>query len=203
VNLTTGTSAQARETAAWAAQRDMIYLDGAIMAIPPVIGTDGAVLLYSGPKSAFDGHESTLRSLGPAGTTYLGADHGLSSLYDMSLLGIMWGILNGFIHGAALLGTANVKATTFAPLANTMINAITEYVTAFAPQVDDGEYPPADATITVHRAAMAHLADECEALGVHSELPRFFKRLADRAVADGHADSSYAAMIEQFRKPGL
>lgn len=201
VNLTTGTSAQARETAEWAAQRKIRYLDGAIMAIPPVIGTDGAVLLHSGPKAAFEAHQSTLQALGPAGTIYLDVDHGLSSLHDMALLGIMWGILNGFLHGAALLGTAKVKATAFAPLANTLINAVTEYVTAYAAQVDEGEYPATDATLAVHQVAMEHLADESEALGVHSELPRFFKALADRAAADGHTDNSYAAMIEQFRKP--
>ncbi|GAA4303717.1 NAD(P)-binding domain-containing protein [Streptomyces venetus] len=201
VNLTTGTSTQARETAEWAAGVETTYLDGAIMAIPPDIATDAAVLLYSGPKAAFDEHEATLSALGAAGTTYLDTDHGLSALYDMSLLGIMWGVLNGFLQGAALLGTAKVKATTFAPLANTMINVITEYVTTYAPQIDEGKYPAGDATMTVHQDAMAHLAEESETLGISAELPRFFKALADRAVADGHADSGYAAMIEQFRKP--
>ncbi|MCF1595108.1 NAD(P)-dependent oxidoreductase [Streptomyces muensis] len=201
VNLTTGTSTQARETAEWAAGVETTYLDGAIMAIPPDIATDAAVLLYSGPKAAFDEHEATLRALGAAGTTYLDTDHGLSALYDMSLLGIMWGILNGFLQGAALLGTAKVKATTFAPLANTMINVVTEYVTAYAPQIDEGKYPAGDATMTVHQDAMEHLAEESETLGINAEMPRFFKALADRAVADGHADSGYAALIEQFRKP--
>ncbi|MDT6982787.1 NAD(P)-dependent oxidoreductase [Streptomyces lusitanus] len=201
VNLTTGTSTQARETAAWAAGLGTAYLDGAVMAIPPDIATDAAVLLYSGPKAAFEEHEATLRALGPAGTTYLDTDHALSALYDMSLLGIMWGILNGFLQGAALLGTAKVKATAFAPLANTMINVVTEYVTAYAPQIDEGAYPAGDATMTVHRDAMVHLAEESETLGVNAELPRFFAALADRAVADGHAGSGYAAMIEQFRRP--
>ncbi|MFJ7326599.1 NAD(P)-dependent oxidoreductase [Streptomyces cyaneofuscatus] len=201
VNLTTGTSSQARETAEWAARRDGLYLDGAIMAIPPDIATDAAVLLYSGPKALYEQHEEALKKLGPVGTIYLDEDHGLSALYDLSLLGIMWGILNGFLHGAALLGTAKVKATTFAPLANTMINVVTEYVTAYAPQIDDGSYPAGDATVTVHQEAMEHLAEESETLGVNAELPRFFKALADRAAAEGHAGSSYAALIEQFRKP--
>ncbi|MCX2971439.1 MULTISPECIES: NAD(P)-dependent oxidoreductase [Streptomyces] len=201
VNLTTGTSTQARDTAEWAAQRQVSYLDGAIMAIPPAIATDAAVMLYSGPKESFEAHESTLKCLGPVGTIYLDTDHGLSALYDMSLLGIMWGILNGFLHGAALLGTAKVKATTFAPLANTMINVVTEYVSTYAPQVDEGTYPAGDATMTVHQEAMEHLAEESETLGINAELPRFLKAMADRAVADGHAGSGYAAMIEQFRKP--
>jgi len=62
-------------------------------------------------------HEPALRRLGP-GTTYLGADHGLASPYDVALLGIMWGTMNSFLHGAALLETAQVDAATFAPFAN-------------------------------------------------------------------------------------
>ena len=113
MNLTSGTSQQARETAEWASRRGCTYLDGAIMTVPPGIGTADARLFYSGPQSVFNLHESALRSLG-GGTTYLGGDHGLSSLYDVALLGIMWSILNGFLQGAALLGTANVDAATFA-----------------------------------------------------------------------------------------
>ncbi|MEU3568920.1 NAD(P)-binding domain-containing protein [Kitasatospora sp. NPDC036755] len=201
VNLTTGTSTQARETAEWAAQRELVYVEGVIMAIPPDIATENAVLLYSGPKEAYERHEATLQALGPAGTAYLDTDHGLSALYDMSLLSIMWSVLNSFLHGAALLGTANVKATTFAPLANTMINVVTGYVTAYAPQIDEGEYPAGDATNLVHQAAIEHLAEESETLGINTELPKFYKAFIDRAIASGHAENGYAALIEQFRKP--
>lgn len=201
VNLTTGTSTQARESAEWAAQRELAYVEGVIMAIPPDIATENAVLLYSGPKEAFERHEATLKALGEAGTIYLDTDHGLSALYDMSLLSIMWSILNSFLHGAALLGTAKVKATTFAPLANTMINVITSYVTAYAPQIDEGEYPAGDATNHVHKAAIEHLIEESETLGVNAELPKFYKTFIDRAFEAGHAENGYAALIEQFRKP--
>lgn len=119
----------------------------------------------------------------------------------MALLNFLWGTLNAFLQGAALLGTANVKATTFAPLANRMINVTTEYVAAAAQQVDEGKYPATDATMTVHQAGLQHLIEESEHLGVNAEIPRLFKNLVDRAVADGHAGSGYAALIEQFRKP--
>lgn len=200
VNLASGTSKQARETAEWAAQRGNTYLDGAIMTIPPDVGTADAVILYSGPQSAFDMHESALRSLG-AGTTYLGVDHGLSSLYDMALLGIMWSLLNGFLHGAALLGKAGVDAATFAPVANKGIVTVTEWVSSYADQIDGGKYPALDSTIDTHLAAMEHLIQESESLGINVELPKFVKTLTDRAVAEGRGGDSYAAMIEQFRKP--
>jgi 3-hydroxyisobutyrate dehydrogenase-like beta-hydroxyacid dehydrogenase len=200
VNLTSGTSRVARETAEWAARRGSTYLDGAIMATPSAVGTADAVILYSGPRSAFDLHELALRSLG-AGTTYLGGDHGLSSLYDVALLSVMWSILNGFLQGAALLGTAGVDAATFAALAKPGIGTVAVWVSAYARQIDDGRYPALDSTIDTHLAAMEHLIHESEFLGVNAELPRFVKALTDQAVVDGHGGNSYAAMIEQFRKP--
>jgi 3-hydroxyisobutyrate dehydrogenase-like beta-hydroxyacid dehydrogenase len=199
VNLTSGTSQQARETAEWATQRGVTYLDGVILAIPAAIATPDATLLYSGPHAAFDAHEPTLQRLGT--TTYLGIDHGLSSLYDMAMLSVMWGVLNGFMHGAAILGTAKVDVASAAPIVNRGISAMTEWISGYANQIDAGKYPADDATIDTHLAAMEHLVHESESLGVNAELPRLVKALADRAVSDGHGGDSYAAMIEQFRRP--
>ncbi|MFH9299403.1 NAD(P)-dependent oxidoreductase [Streptomyces sp. NPDC017520] len=199
VNLTSGHSDGARETATWAAGHGIAYLDGAIMAIPPVIGTEHATLLYAGAQDVFDAHEAALASLGTA--AHLGDDHGLASLYDVALLGIMWGVLNSFLHGVALLETANVKASTFAPFANNWIGAVTNFVSAYAGQIDEGAYPAHDATIDTHWATMVHLIHESEATGASAELPKFVKELTDRAIAAGRGGDSYAAMIEQFRKP--
>ncbi|MFH8655646.1 NAD(P)-dependent oxidoreductase [Streptomyces afghaniensis] len=201
VNLTTASSTQARETAEWAAKLGADYLDGAILALPQAIGTAEATLLYSGPQAAYEKHQATLQVLGETGTVYIDEDHGLSALYDMSVLSIMWGVLNSFLHAAALLGTANVKATTFASMATTAINVTADYVTAYAEQIDEDKYPATDATVNVHVGGMQHLLEESQALGVSTELPKFFLELAQRAVADGNAEDSYAAMIKQFRKP--
>ncbi|MGC7095450.1 NAD(P)-dependent oxidoreductase [Amycolatopsis lurida] len=199
VNLTSGTSAGARETAAWAAGHGAAYLDGAILAVPPAIGTPEAVLLHSGSQEAFDQHEPVLRALGS--TTYLGADHGLSSLNDVAVLGLMWSILNGFLQGAALLGAAGMPAADFAGLAKRLAPTVVDWLPAYAEQIDNGAYPAFDSTIDTHLGAMDHLVHESEALGVSTELPEFVKALADRAVAAGRGGDGYAAVIEQFRKP--
>lgn len=200
VNLTSGTSTQARETAEWAAQQGAAYLDGVILGDPAAIGNADAVLLYSGPRPAFDTHEPTLRSLG-ASTTHLGADHGLSALYDMATLTVMWSVLNGFLHGVALLGTAQVDAATSAPFLRQGIGTVTSWLSGMAEQIDAGKYAADDATIDTHLAAMKHLIHESEALGINAELPAFVRTLADRAVAAGRGGDSYAAMIEQFSTP--
>ncbi|OLF17114.1 NAD(P)-dependent oxidoreductase [Actinophytocola xanthii] len=198
VNLTSGTSTQARATAEYVAERGGTYLDGAILAAPDGIGTADAVILHSGPRPAFDEVEPALRALGNA--TYLGADHGLSALHDVAVLGLMWSILNGFLQGAALLGTAGVPATAFAPLAAQSAGTVAGWLAGYARQVDEGSYPAPDSTIDTHLAAMEHFVEESETLGVSAELPRLVKALAERAVAQGHGPSGYAALIEQFRE---
>ncbi|WP_158299706.1 NAD(P)-binding domain-containing protein [Glycomyces paridis] len=78
VNLTTTTTPnEARSTAAGAAAHGIGYLDGAVMAVPAMIG-DTARLLHSGDHHAFTTAEPALKALGTA--EYQGADAGLAAL---------------------------------------------------------------------------------------------------------------------------
>ncbi|MFJ7420789.1 NAD(P)-dependent oxidoreductase [Streptomyces uncialis] len=193
VNLTSGTSAEARETAGWASD----HLDGAIMAVPGVIATPEAFLLFSGSASAFERYEETLKCLGNG--VYFGEDPGLASLYDVALLGVMWGTLNAFLHGAALLGAAKVDASVFAPFANQWVASVTGFVTEYAGQIDKGAYPAEDASLDTHLATMRYLVRESEAAGVDTEWPALIQTLAERARGAGHAGAGYASLIEVFR----
>jgi len=82
---------------------------------------------------------ATLRRLG-GGTAYLGEDPGLASLYDVAVLSLMWSVLNGFLHGAALLGKVGVDATRFAPIAEHSIRTIAERFRTGSPR-DAGRVP--------------------------------------------------------------
>ncbi|MFD4430448.1 NAD(P)-dependent oxidoreductase [Nocardia sp. NPDC058497] len=199
VNLTSGDSAQAREAARWAEQRGVRYLDGAIMAIPSTIGTAEAVILHSGPQADFDAHRPTLEALG--GVSYLGADHGLASLYDVAGLAMMWSVLNAWLQGTAMLRTAGVDATTYAPFAQLIATGVAEWLPGYAEQIDRGEFPAEVSALATDARAMAHLVEESEALGVNAELPRLIKAMADRSIAAGHGDEQYPVLIEEFTKP--
>lgn len=202
VNLSTGSSQQGRETASWAAQRGAHYLDGAIMMTPPGIGQPETVILYGGPQAAFDAHEATLKVLG-GGTTYLGTDPGLPSLYDVALLGIMWATLNGFLHALALIESEDIKATTFLPFATGWLTGVGSFLPGIAQQVDEGSYAADDATLETHLSPINHLIHESELRGIDIELPGYTRTLIERAIADGHATDSYARLIEHFKKvPG-
>lgn len=197
LNLTSGDSTQARAAAHWAEQRGATYVDGAIMAIPQAIGTETAVILVSGPALA--AHEETLGALGTI--THLGTDHGLASLYDVAGLTMMWSVLNAWLHGTALLRTAGVDATTYAPFARQIAAGVAEWLPGYAEQVDQGAFPADVSALETDVRAMAHMVEESEAVGVNAELPRLIKAMADRAVAAGHGGEQYPVLIEEFTKP--
>ncbi|MEV0202008.1 NAD(P)-binding domain-containing protein [Nonomuraea sp. NPDC050691] len=199
INLTSGDSAQAREAARWAEQRGARYLDGAIMAIPSAIGTAEASILQSGPQSDFEVHKSTLDALGTV--TYLGADHGLASLYDVAGLAMMWSVLNAWLQGTALLRTAGVDAGTFAPFAQQIAAGVAEWLPGYAEQIDSGSFPAEVSALETDARAMSHLIEESEAVGVNAELPKLIKAMADRAIAAGHGGEQYPVLIEEFSRP--
>ncbi|WP_280242352.1 NAD(P)-dependent oxidoreductase [Nocardia abscessus] len=200
INLTSGHSAQAREAARWAGQQGAHYLDGAIMAVPPAIGTAEAVILHSGPPADFEAHKSTLDALGTV--TYLGADHGLASLYDVAGLTMMWSVLNAWLQGTALLRTAGVDAATYAPFARQMAAGVAEWLPGYAEQIDRGSFPAEVSALETDARAMTHLIEESEAVGVNAELPKLFKAMADRSIAAGHGGEQYPVLIEEFAEPG-
>jgi 3-hydroxyisobutyrate dehydrogenase-like beta-hydroxyacid dehydrogenase len=198
VNLTSGSSAQAREGARWAEQRGARYLDGAILAVPSAIGTPAAVILHSGPPMDSDAHKSTLGALGTV--IYMGADHGLSALYDMAGLAMMWSILNAWLQGTAMLRTAGVDASAYAPFARQVATAAAEWLPGYAVQIDSDSFPPEVSALETDARAMEHLIEECEAVGVNAELPKLLKTMADRAIAAGHGGEQYPVLIEEFSK---
>ncbi|MFE3073027.1 NAD(P)-dependent oxidoreductase [Streptomyces sp. NPDC059247] len=200
INLTSGSSAQARETARWAEERGARYLDGAVMAVPPSIGTPEATILHSGPVDLFATHEPTLAALGTV--THLGDDPGLASLYDAAGLTMMWSVLNAWLQGTALLRTAGVDAATYAPFARRIAMGVADWLPGYAEQIDSNTFTAEVAALETDARAMAHLIEESEALGVDAELPKLLKAMADRAIAAGHGGEQYPVLIEEFTRPG-
>ena len=199
VNLGSGTPEQARKMATWAADRGADYLDGAAMSGTRLVGRPEALFLYGGSPAAFGAHQPTLMSLGSA--TNLGADPGLASLYDTALFGMNWGVLSGFLHATALVGTEEVDPTTFASVATGYLPFVSGLITDLARQIEDGRYPSDDGTLEVHAAAMDHLIHTSQTHGIGVDAPDLIKALLERGIATGHAADGIASLIEVINKP--
>ncbi|WP_433555881.1 NAD(P)-dependent oxidoreductase [Pseudonocardia xinjiangensis] len=195
VNLTTGTPEQARELDAWARERGAEHLDGGIMAVPPMIGTPGAFVLYSGARGVFDAHRATLDALG--GSRFAGADPGAASLQDLALLSGMYGMFGGALQAFALIRSAGGSATEFAPVLREWLGSMSDFVTGSAEQIDTGDYGTGvDATLAMQAASYVHLVEVAESQRVGTELLLPLAGLMDRRVADGHGHEDITSVIE-------
>ncbi|WNV87794.1 NAD(P)-binding domain-containing protein [Umezawaea sp. Da 62-37] len=199
VNLTSCAPAQARDLAAWATERGADYLDGGIMAVPPMIATPAAFVLYSGSQTAFDHARPALDRFGES--HYLGTDPGSAALYDLSLLSGMYGLLAGILHAYAVIGSEGVAATSFAPLLARWLTTMVGFTASAAEQIDRGDYSVGVASsLAMQSAGFTELLELAEHNGISPELIAPLGPLMARRVADGHGHEDIIGVIELLKK---
>ncbi|MFE9770721.1 NAD(P)-dependent oxidoreductase [Streptomyces sp. NPDC005931] len=197
VNLTTGTPGQGRARAAWATSRGARYLDGGILAVPPMIGDaeSGAHVLYSGSRAVFEEHRATLAV--PAGTRYVGEDPGFAALHDVALLSAMYGMFAGVAHAFALIRREDVAPKDFAPLLVSWLSAMSPTVHETAERLESGDYTEGVVShLAMQVAGTTTLLRTAEEQGVSAKLLTPYLDLMARRVADGHGDEDGAGLID-------
>ncbi|WP_427888792.1 NAD(P)-dependent oxidoreductase [Kribbella sp. GL6] len=201
VNLTNSTPEQSRATAERLASAGASYLDGGIMAVPPMIGTPGAFIFYSGPQEVFEEHRTALEVL--ARPAYVGTDPGLAALYDIALLSGMYGLFGGAQHALALITSAHIPAADFTqqflvPWLTAMLTSIPN----MARQLDNGPVDTADSNLAMQAAAYENLVTTAQKQGVDPSLLTPMGELLRRAVATGHGESGLSALVGLLRAAG-
>ncbi|MGP3636428.1 NAD(P)-dependent oxidoreductase [Streptomyces sp. 24-1644] len=201
VNLTTGTPAQARSRAAWAQERGARFLDGGIMAVPPMIGVpeSGGYVFYSGSRAVFDAHNETLAV--PTGARYVGEDAGFAALQDVALLSAMTGMFAGLSHAFALVRKENIDLKEFAPLLADWLVAMAPATHTMAEELASGDYTTGVASnLAMMVAGNATLLRTAEEQGVSSELLLPYMDLMERRLKDGHGDEGATGVIELLHR---
>lgn len=199
VNLTNGTPALARQTASWAAERDVEYLDGGIMAVPQMIGSPGALVLYSGSQKAFHTYRPTLERFGAA--SYLGHDPGLAPLYDLALLSAMYGMFGGFFHAVAMVRSEQIQAEAFTSLVVPWLQTMTASLPRMAQAVDTDDHQTNVSSLYVNQAGFVNFIDACRELGISNELMTPIQGLINRGVEEGYGGEGLSRLVELIRKP--
>ncbi|WP_020496004.1 NAD(P)-binding domain-containing protein [Sciscionella marina] len=195
VNLTNGTPEQAR---ALAGKLDTAYLDGGIMAVPPMIGSPGAFLFYSGEIAVFEQYRPVLESFGEA--IEVGTDPGLAALHDLALLSAMYGMFGGVLQAFALTGSAGVSAASLAPLLHRWLDGMSGFIAQSAAQLDSGDF----ATGVVSNLAMqdtgfANLFRAAKEQGISTGQLEPLGALIRRRVEDGHGAEDLAGIVEYLK----
>ncbi|MFF5963130.1 NAD(P)-dependent oxidoreductase [Streptomyces collinus] len=197
VNLTTGTPGEGRTRAAWAEARGARFLDGGIMAVPPMIGVagSGGYVLYSGSPELFEEHRDTFAV--PAGTRYVGADPGFAALYDVALLSAMSGMFAGITHAFALIRPEDIAPKDFAPLLADWLTAMAPAVHQTADRIQSGDHTRnVVSNLRMQVAGNATLLRTAEEQQVSPELLTPYMELMERRLAQGHGDEDGTGMVE-------
>ncbi|MEU9868658.1 NAD(P)-binding domain-containing protein [Actinomadura sp. NPDC048021] len=200
VQLTNGTPRQARALADRAAGLGARYVDGGIMAVPPMIGRPEALILYSGDQEAFEEHRETLAALGRP--QFLGADPGLAPLFDLALLDAMYGMIAGFQHAFALVRSEKVAATDFEPMATAWLTAMLGMLPDQARAVEAGDFATTVSSVATSQVAFPGLIETSRDQGVDPGYLLSVRDLLDRAVEEGYGEDGLARLITLLENPG-
>ncbi|WP_331758542.1 NAD(P)-binding domain-containing protein [Streptomyces anulatus] len=195
VNLTADTPDRARDTAAWASEHGVRYLDGAIMTPTVTIGTPAAVFIHSGPQDLYHEHQPVLQTLG--GThTHLGEDIGRAAAYDIALLDIFWTAMAGYVHALAVARAEGITARELAPFAKGIGDILPPIFEGLADDVDSGIFSGEGNPLTSAASSMAHIVHTSEAHGIEAGVMRAAEGLARRAIGRGHGADGFTRVTE-------
>ncbi|MDR7309406.1 3-hydroxyisobutyrate dehydrogenase-like beta-hydroxyacid dehydrogenase [Nocardioides luteus] len=196
VNVTTTTPGEARELASWAAVHGIDYLDGAIMAVPSMIGAHTGQVLYSGSRAAY---ETLLPMLEVWATSeFFGEDAGRASVVDLAMLSGMYQMFAGFFHGAAMAATMGMSAAEFTARQTPFLAAMTEELADYAKVIDGGDYTvPGQQSLDF--SDLSHLVRASEEEGVDPSPIAMVQELISRQVAAGHGSEGFARVYESLR----
>jgi len=197
VNLTTSTPAQARTRAEWSRGSGARYLDGGIMAVPPMIGVPeaGGYVFYSGSRELFEQHRETLAV--PAGTTYVGDDAGFAALHDVALLSAMYGMFAGAAHAFALIRKEAIDPATLAPLLADWLVAMAPAVHQTADHLRTGDYTKDVASnLAMQVAGTPTFLATAEEQGVSTELLVPYFELMRRRLTQGSGEEGLTGVID-------
>ncbi|MCB8907229.1 MULTISPECIES: NAD(P)-dependent oxidoreductase [unclassified Streptomyces] len=203
VNLTTTTPAQARARAAWTEERGARYLDGGIMAVPPMVGVPeaGGYVFYSGSRELFELHRESLAV--PVGTTYVGEDAGFAALHDVALLSAMYGMFAGVAHAFALIRREDIDPVAFAPVLGDWVRAMTgPMVDGTARRLASGEYDDAASNLAMQVAGTPTFLTTAEDQGVSPELIRPYFELMRRGLAASGAGEEATSLVDLLVRKG-
>ncbi|CAL9294059.1 NAD(P)-dependent oxidoreductase [Streptomyces sp. SudanB52_2052] len=199
VTLNSGSPSGARETAAWATAHGARLLAGAVKNVPAAVGAPDTLLYYSGDRSVFDAHETTLRALG-GDTVHLGEEPDLAALYEMAVGAMLLPALVGFFQGAAAVQARGLRAESMVRFAGKWLDMIKTLLPVYAAEIDSGDYTDAASSVDLFLAGAAHDDDLAEETNVDTAWLAPLHDLLRRAAEAGHGGHSIAALTEVLRK---
>lgn len=195
VQLSTIDADQSRETAAWAEARGIAYLEGSILGLPQDVTGGSAIIVYAGPRDAFDENEAVLHALG-GGPQFVSENVGAAVTFDKVYYAFAYGTMLAFMQGAAL---AHAKGFSIEAYSGTVAARLPSFVwklNRFGEMIAKRDHDDVQSSVAMNAAAFAETLAMCRNVGVNDALPATMMHTFERAIAAGHGDKELSALFE-------
>lgn len=193
VNFCGGSPQQARAMATWAAEHDITYIDGVIVATPTAIGGPEAALYYSGADDAYITHHSTLAALGE-NANYLGVDPGRAAAFDAALQDLFWTSMSGVVHMFALATAEHIAPTDIANQAKGMLGLFPDLIDMLAGQVASGDFPGDTGSITSAAVTLDHILSTVRTNDLDNGVLSAVRTEVQQAIDAGHGSEGFGRL---------
>ena len=196
VQLSTVTAEDSRALGSWAEENGIEYLDGSILGYRQDVLSNDCPVVYSGPKSLFDAHESVLSAMGGK-PRFVSEAIGGAPTFDKSIYAEHYGSMLAFFHGAAICHAAGFPLETYLEL--TVADGDRTRA-RFGEMLVKRSYDGGAFDVDV--AAYEHVTKLDEKLGIDAAFSKTVASYLDRALAEGRGHQELAALFELMLPKG-
>ncbi|HVI45756.1 MAG TPA: NAD(P)-binding domain-containing protein [Chitinophaga sp.] len=195
VQLSSGTPKDARDDEAWANANNIVYLDGAILAVPSQIGRQDALIFVSGSPAAYQASEAPLRALA-GGLQFMGEDPGTASTWDMGFLSTLFGSVIGFLHGAKVFQSENIPVAALGNMVLQAAHNLCEMLKNQGDVIQSGNYGNSESSLDICTNGMDLFLRQAQETGINADIPAFIKSIFKRGQDAGYGSEQLAAVFK-------
>ncbi|WP_326507547.1 NAD(P)-dependent oxidoreductase [Noviherbaspirillum album] len=199
LQLSTGTPQEARDSERWSSERNVDYIDGAILATPNQIGGEAGIIFVSGQEAAYQKVLPLLAHL-TGNVRYLGEEVGLASTVDLATLSFLLNALLGFYHGANIYRAEGLSVADFGTSISQLMPAIDEMVRHEAEVIESGTYESVESSVKVVVDTFELHRQHAAEANINADIPTAASAIFGKAVAAGYGEQQVAALFKVLER---
>lgn len=200
INLSWGTTEEAREMAELVSSHGGDYLECGVLCRPEAIGSPTGDILYSGPSELMNKARPLLGVLGPV--HHVGSDITRANALAIALGSIFYAGVLSFLEAVAYAERLGIAVDVVAPLVRIPLNLAASTAGASVDQIKQQNFVGSKASNAVHAAALASVSQAFASAGIEHRLTDAMVSYFDSAARLGLGNLEVSALLRVVSATG-
>ncbi|MEW2016118.1 NAD(P)-binding domain-containing protein [Rhodococcus sp. NPDC076796] len=201
VNVSTGTPAQATESADHAAQLGVRYVSGAVMVPTPMVGTAECCALYAGSESDMSELEPMFDAMGGV-SDVVGLNHSVPAVLDLAMLDVYIAGMYAHLHATALAAAHGIDPSRFLPYSQGIVQTLGASLAGLTSSAERRTYDGGDARLDMCLSFLEHIVSASREVGIDPALAEVVRAVSARAMTRWPGGTDWDVVGEEFLTAG-